>query len=43
MWLDNCKTRERKKKDNHDSWMYDPNLNDAIRKFATTQGDSKYS
>ena len=33
---------KRKKIDDYDSWMYDRDLNDAIRKFVATQSDSKY-
>ena len=42
MWVDNREIPERKGRDDHDSWMYDLDLNDAMRKFAATQGDSKY-
>ncbi len=42
MWVDNREIPERKGRDDQDSWMYDLDLNDAIRKFAATQGDSKY-
>ncbi len=38
-------TREipkRKQRDDYDSWMYDRDLNDAMRKLAGTQSDSKY-
>ena len=42
MWVDKSEIPERKGKDDHDSWMYDLDLNDAMRKFAATQGDSKY-
>ena len=41
--MDNCEIPERKERDDHDSWMYDLDLNVAIKKFAATQGDSKYS
>ena len=43
MWADNRKIPERKERDDYDSWMYDLDLNDVMRKFAATQGDSKYS
>ena len=36
MWLDNRKIPERKKRDDHDFWIYDLYLNDAMRKFAAT-------
>lgn len=39
--MDNRKSPERKEKDDHDSWMYDLDLNDVIKKFAATQGDSE--
>lgn len=39
--MDNRKIPERKEKDDHDSWMYDLDLNDVIKKFAATQGDSE--
>lgn len=32
---------ERKERDDYDSSVYDGDLNDAMRKFAGTQGDSK--
>jgi hypothetical protein len=36
------KIPERKERDDGESWMYDEEVNDAIRAFARTQGDSKY-
>lgn len=36
------KIPKRKDRDNYDSWMYDGDLNDAMRKFAAMQGNSKY-
>lgn len=33
---------ERKEREDFDSWMYDGDLNNAIREFVRTQGDSKY-
>ena len=43
MWVGNCKIPKRKERDDHDSWIYNLDLNNAIRKFATTQDDSKYN
>ena len=42
MWVNNHEIPERKGRDDYDSWMYDLNLNNAMRKFARTQGDSKF-
>lgn len=39
--MDNRKIPERKEKEDHHSWMYDLDLNDVIKKFAATQGDSE--
>ena len=36
MWIDNCEIPERKGRDDHDSWIYGLDLNNAMRKFATT-------
>ena len=33
---------ERKDRDDGDLWLYDEDVNDAIRKFAKAKGDSKY-
>ena len=33
---------EKKERDNYDLWIYDGDLNDAMRKFAVTKGDGKY-
>ncbi len=33
---------EKKERDDYNLWMYDGDLNDAMRKFAGTQGDSEY-
>ena len=41
MWVNNREIPEKKGR-NQDSWMYDLDLNDAIKKFTATQGDSKY-
>ncbi len=41
-WLSIRKIPERKERDDGKSWMYDEEVNDAIRAFARTQGDSKY-
>ena len=42
IWVDNREIPERRCRDNHDTWMNDPDLNNAMRKFAITQDDSKY-
>lgn len=34
---------QKKKRDNYDLWVYNGDLNDAMKKFAETQGDSKHS
>ena len=34
---------ERKEREDGNSWLHDEDVNNAIRKFAKTQGDSKYS
>ena len=36
------KILERKESDDGDSWMYDEDVNDAIKKFVKTQSDRKY-
>ncbi len=41
-WVDEKVISERKNRDDHDSWMYDVDLNDAMRKFAKIQGDRTY-
>lgn len=33
---------ERKEREDIDSWLYNEDVNDAIRKFASAQGVSKY-
>lgn len=33
---------EGKEKGDYDLWMYNGDLNDAMKKFAALQGDSKY-
>ena len=42
LWVNQREIPEKKEKEDYDSWMYDGDLNDAMRKFAATQGDSKY-
>lgn len=42
MWVDNHEILERKKRDDYDSWMYNLDLNDTMRKFTVIQSDSKY-
>ena len=37
------KILERKDRDNDDSWIYDEDVNNAIKKFARVQKDSKYN
>lgn len=41
-WIDLRKIFERKERTDSDSWMYDVDVSDAIRKFVRTMGDSKY-
>lgn len=36
------KIPERKEKDDGDLWMYNEDMNDAIKKFVRTQCDCKY-
>ncbi len=38
-WMSKRKIPKRKEKDDGDSWMYDEDVNDAIKKFIKTQGD----
>ena len=38
MWVNNRKIPERKARNDHDSWMYDLDWNDSMRKFGATQG-----
>lgn len=42
IWVDLQEIPERKEKEDYDSWIHDPDLNDAIRAFVRTQGDCKY-
>ena len=42
LWVGQQEIPERKERDDYDLWMYDGDLNDAMMKFAATQGDSKY-
>ena len=42
LWVGSREIPERKERDDYDSWVYDGDLNDAMSKFAGTQGDSKY-
>ena len=41
-WVDTREIPERKKREDSDLWMYDGDLNDAMREFVRTEGDSKY-
>ncbi len=41
-WVSSQKIPERKKREDFDSWMYDGDLNDAMREFVRMKGDSKY-
>lgn len=41
-WLSIRKISEKKERDDGDLWMYDEDVNDAIKKFVKTQGDCKY-
>lgn len=41
-WVGTREIPERKEREDSDSWMYDGDLNDAMREFVRTQGDSKY-
>ncbi len=40
--MNNREIPEKKRRDDHDSWMYNLDLNDAMRKFAVTQSDSNF-
>ena len=40
-WVELREIPERKEREDSDSWMYDGDLNDAMRAFVRTQGDSK--
>lgn len=42
-WVETRKIPKRKDRDDADSWMYDEDVNDAIKEFAMAQGDSKYN
>ena len=42
LWVSQREIPEGKERDDYDSWMYDRDVNDAMRKFAGTQSDSKY-
>lgn len=42
LWVSIREIPERKEREDGDSWLYDEDINDAIRKFARAQGDSKY-
>ncbi len=42
LWVNKREIPERNKRDDYDFWVYDEDLNDAMRKFAGRQGDSKY-
>ena len=41
-WVSSRTIPERKEREDFDSWMYDGDLNDAMREFVRTQGNSKY-
>lgn len=41
-WVEEREIPERKDRNDGDSWMYDDDVNDAIKVFARAQGDSKY-
>ena len=41
-WVHTREIPERKKRSDGKSWMYDENINNAIKEFARAQGDSKY-
>ena len=41
-WVSIREIPERKERDDGDSWMYDEDVNDAIKKFVRIQGDRKY-
>ncbi len=41
-WVGLREIPERKEREDSDSWMYDGDLDDAMRAFVKTQGDSKY-
>ena len=36
------KILEKKEKDNNNSWIYDKDINNIIKKFVRTQSDYKY-
>lgn len=42
-WVASQEIPERKEREDSDSWMYDRDLNDAMREFVRTQGDRKYN
>lgn len=42
LWMSSRDIPARQERNDYDSWMYDGDLNDAMRKFARTQGDSKH-
>ena len=41
-WVEEREIPQRKDRNDGDSWMYNEDVNDAIKEFAKTQGDSKY-
>ena len=41
-WVSKRKIPKRKERNDGDLWIYDENVNDAIKKFVKTQGDRKY-
>lgn len=42
-WLELEEILERKERENSDSWMYNGDLNNTMKEFVKTQGDSKYN
>ena len=42
-WVGSRKIPERKEREDSDSWIYNGDLNDAMREFVRMQGDSKYT
>ena len=41
--METRKIPERKHRDDNDLWMYDEDVNDAIKEFARAQRDNKYN
>ncbi len=42
-WVESREIPGKKEREDSDSWMYDGDLNDTMRKFVKTQGDRKYN